>query len=76
MSTKTEKEKKKRYFVYTSVTSFILLDFFWNEVYFKYTSEFKKKYIIWEIYFKYTSEFAHKDINLESLLQVYFRVSK
>ena len=54
----------------------MLPDFFWNDVYFKYTSEFKKKQFILEIYFKYTSEFANKFINLESILQVYFRVSK
>ena len=28
------------------------------------------------MYFKYTSEFANKFINLESLLQVYFRVQR
>ena len=42
---KTEKNKKVLC-LYFNNTSFILLDFFWNEVYFKYTSEFEKKYII------------------------------
>ena len=32
-------KNKKRY------SLFILLDFYWNEVYLKYTSDFEKKYV-------------------------------
>ena len=42
----------------------------------KYTSSILLSLKINNLFRKSTSEFAHKSINLESLLQVYFRVSK
>ena len=39
---KTEKNKKTLC-LYFSNTLYIFVDFFWNEIYFKYTSEFEKK---------------------------------
>ena len=40
------RKNKKVLCLYFDNTSFILFDFFWNEVYIKYISEFEKKYII------------------------------
>ena len=37
------KKKEKDTCLYFSNTLLVLLDFLWNEVYFKYTSEFEKK---------------------------------
>ena len=75
---KYKNKKTKRDFVYTAIILHLYFLYFFE---FKYnssihTSEFEKKLIISEIYFKYTSVFAYKYINLESLLQLYFRVSK
>ena len=43
-STKTEKNKNGLC-LYFNTTLFILLHFFWNEIYFKYTSESEKEII-------------------------------
>ena len=37
------RKNKKVLCLHFNNTLFIFLDFFWNEVYFKYTSEFEKK---------------------------------
>ena len=67
MKYKTEKNKQVLCLCFDN-TSYILLDICPNKVYFKYTSEFKNKYINIEVYFKYTSEFEHKYRSLESLI--------
>ena len=47
------RKKIKMYFVFNSIILHLcFLTFFLNEVHFKYTSEFEKKYITLEIYFK------------------------
>ena len=63
------KTEKKLFCLYFNNTSFTLLDFCWNKVYFKYTSEFADKYISLESLLQVYLSFK---INM-SILKVFFK---